>query len=100
MRSAAITMLTFAAALAAPAEPARAQTFHHYECGDGARFELAFYPQTQAAYLQVDGKSLMLPKRFSLISQRFKKDGISLAMRSGGKAILKHAGRTSYCQAR
>ena len=82
------------------AAPAQAQTFYHYDCADGARFELAFYPETKAAYLQVDGKSLILPKRFSLISQRFKKGGISLAMRAGGKAILKHGGKTSQCQVR
>jgi hypothetical protein len=80
------------------AAPAKAQTFHYYQCSDGASFELAFYPDAKAAYVQVDGKSLVLPKRFSLISQRFKKNGISLAMRAGGKAILKHGGRTSYCQ--
>jgi hypothetical protein len=94
------TMLTLAATLAGFAAPAQAQMFRHYECSDGARFELAFYPEGKAAYLQVDGKSLALPKRFSLISQRFKKGGISLAMRAGGKAILKHGGKTSYCQVR
>ena len=77
---------------------AQAQTFYHYECTDGAHFEVAFYPDTKAAYLQIDGKSLALPKRFSLISQRFKQDGISLAMRGGGKAIMKHSGKTSQCQ--
>jgi hypothetical protein len=39
----------------------------------------------------------MLPKRFSLISQRFKQNGYSFAMRDGGKAIMKHAGKTSQC---
>jgi hypothetical protein len=82
------------------AASAQAQTYYHYECDDGAKFEVAFYPETKAAYLQVDGKSLMLPKRLSLISQRFKQNGISLAMRGGGKAILKHAGKTSQCQAK
>ena len=76
---------------------AQAETHYHYECTDGASFEVMFYPETKAAYLQIDGKSLMLPKRFSLISQRFKKDGYSFAMRSGGKAIMKHAGKTSQC---
>jgi hypothetical protein len=38
-----------------------------------------------------------LPKRFSLISQRFKQGGYSFAMRGGGKAIMKHAGKTSEC---
>ncbi len=79
------------------AAPARAQTYTHYECTDGSAFEVAFYPETKAAYLQIDGKSLMLPKRFSLISQRFKKNGYSLAMRGGGKAIMKHSGKTSQC---
>ena len=80
------------------ATAAQAQTFYHYECADGSSFEVAFYPETKAAYLQIDGKSLQLPKRFSLISQRFKKDGVSLAMRGGGKAVMKHGGKTSQCQ--
>ena len=79
------------------ATPAQAQTYYHYECTDGASFEVAFYPETKAAYLQIDGKSLVLPKRFSLISQRFKQGGYSFAMRSEGKAIMKHAGKTSEC---
>jgi hypothetical protein len=90
--------LSLALALLGLAAPAQAQTFYHYQCTDGGAFELAFYPETKAAYLQIDGKSVMLPKRFSLISQRFKKDGISLAMRSGGKAVVKHFGKTSQCQ--
>ena len=77
---------------------AQAQTFYRYECTDGSSFEVAFFPETKAASLQIDGKSLTLPKRFSLISQRFKKDGVSLAMRGGGKAIVKHSGKTSQCQ--
>ena len=79
------------------ATAAQAQTYHHYECTDGAHFDVAFYPETKAAYLQIDGKSLVLPKRFSLISQRFKQNGYSFAMRSEGKAIMKHAGKTSEC---
>ncbi len=61
---------------------AQAQTYHHYECTDGAHFEVAFYPETKAAFLQIDGKSMVLPKRFSLISQRFKQSGYSFAMRA------------------
>jgi hypothetical protein len=79
---------------------AYAQTYYHYECADGSQFEVGFYPETKAAYLQVDGKSIMLPKRFSLISQRFKQSGIGLAMRGGGKATLKHGGKTSQCEVR
>jgi hypothetical protein len=85
--------------LAAPAV-AFADTYHHYECTDGSSFEVAFVSETKAAYLQIDGKSLVLPKRFSLISQRFKQGGYSFAMRAGGKAIMKHGGKTSQCQAK
>ncbi len=76
---------------------AQAQTYYHYECADGVSFEVGFYPETKAAFVQIDGKSLQLPKRFSLISQRFKQNGYSFAMRSGGKAIMKRAGKTSEC---
>jgi hypothetical protein len=86
------------AVVLAAATSAQAQTYYHYNCSDGSSFEVAFYPQTKAAYLQIDGKALMLPKRFSLISQRFKLGGYSFAMRSGGKAIMKHGGKTSQCQ--
>jgi hypothetical protein len=90
-------LLTAVLIAIASATAAQAQTYRHYECTDGASFEVAFYPETKAAYLQIDGKSMVLPKRFSLISQRFKKDGYSFAMRAGGKAIMKHAGKTSQC---
>jgi hypothetical protein len=89
------------AMLAASAASAQAQTYYHYECKDGANFEVAFYPQTKAAFLQFDGKSLQLPKRFSLTSQRFSKDGTVFRMKKGGMATIRRAGRTSVdCQVR
>jgi hypothetical protein len=89
------------AILAAGAIPAQAQTWHHYECKDGASFEVGFYPETKAAFLQFDGKSMQLPKRFSFTSQRFSKDGTVFRMRKGGQATIKRAGKTSVdCQVR
>jgi hypothetical protein len=76
----------------------QAQTYHHYECTDGASFELAFYPETKAAFLQLDGKSLRLPKRFSLTSQRFAQNGVTFSMKSGGVATVRRAGKTSQCK--
>lgn len=78
--------------------PARAQTYTNYECTDGAHFELAFYGDTRAAYLQFDGKSLKLPKRFSLTSQRFSRDGVTLQLKRGGTATIRRAGKTSQCK--
>jgi hypothetical protein len=89
------------AILAAGSTAAQAQTYHHYECKDGATFEVGFYPQTKAAFLQFDGKSMQLPKRFSLTSQRFSKDGTVFRMKKGGQATIKRAGKTSVdCQVR
>jgi membrane-bound inhibitor of C-type lysozyme len=89
------------AMLDAGAMPAHAQTCYHYECKDGATFEVAFYPQTKAAFLQFDGKSLRLPKRFSLTSRRFSKNGTVFRMKKGGMATIRRAGRTSVdCQVR
>src|SRR4051812_9666759 len=79
--------------------PAQAQTYYHYECADGASFEVGFYPETKAAFLQFDGKSLQLPKRFSLTSQRFAKDGVTFSMKKNGAATIKRVGKTSVeCQ--
>ena len=77
---------------------AQAQTYYHYECVDGAAFEVAFYPETKAVFLQFDGKSLRLPKRFSLTSQRFSKNGVTFSMKSGGTATIRRAGKTSQCK--
>ena len=92
-----VTLVVAMAGSIALAASAQAQPYYHYECTDGTAFEVALYPETKAAYLQIDGKSLTLPKRFSLISQRFKQGGYSFAMRSGGNAVMKHAGKTSQC---
>jgi hypothetical protein len=92
--------LTFCLLVAGGAA-AQAQTFYHYECKDGSNFEVAFYPETKFAFLQFDGKSLQLPKRFSLTSQRFSKNGVTFAMKRNGAATIKRAGKTSVdCQVR
>ena len=94
------TLFVFAL-VAAGAVSASAQTYHHYECKDGANFEVGFYPETKAAFLQFDGKSLQLPKRFSLTSQRFSKNGVTFAMKKNGAATIKRVGKTSVdCQAK
>ena len=96
MRTATIIVAVFG--LAVVIGPARAQTFYHYECADGAHFEVGFYPYTKAAFLQFDGRSLQLPKRFSLTSQRFAKDGVTFSMKRDGVATIRRAGKTSQCK--
>lgn len=85
--------------LAAGAASAQVQTWYHYECKDGTTFEVAFYPETRAAFLQFDGKSMHLPKRFSLTGQRFSKTGVVFRMKKDGQATIKRVGKTSAdCQ--
>jgi hypothetical protein len=55
--------------------------------------------EPDAAFLQFDSKSMQLPKRFSLTSQRFSKDGTVFRMKKGGMATIKRVGKTSVdCQ--
>ena len=93
-----ITVVFALASWTALVTSVQAQTYHHYECADGASFEVAFYPETKAAFLQFDGKSLQLPKRFSLTSQRFAQNGVTFSMKSGGAATIRRAGKTSQCK--
>ena len=92
------TLLTLVL-VAAGGASAGAQQFYHYECKDNTSFEVGFYPETKFAFLQFDGKSLQLPKRFSLTSQRFSKNGVTFSMRKNGAATIKRVGKTSVdCQ--
>ena len=92
------TLLALAAVVAGGTS-AQAQTYYHYECKDNTTFEVGFYPETKFAFLQFDGKSLQLPKRFSLTSQRFSKNGVTFSMKKNGAATIKRVGKTSVdCQ--
>ena len=42
---------------------AQTTTFRNYHCADGSEFIVGFYPYDSRAYLQIDGGSVMLPKR-------------------------------------
>jgi membrane-bound inhibitor of C-type lysozyme len=86
-------MVSFAAVM-----PAQAQTFLHYTCQDGAEFEATLFPDTKAAFLQVDGKSLTLPKRVSVTGVRYAKDGVTFHVK-GERATLKRLGKTHDCTA-
>ena len=76
---------------------AAAQTYYHYECTDGAHFEVAFYPETKAAFLQLDGKSIRLPQSVSVTGTRYRKDGITVWVK-GERATLRRAGKRIECK--
>jgi membrane-bound inhibitor of C-type lysozyme len=77
---------------------AQAQTYRHYTCRNGASFELALFPDTKAAFLQLDGKSIRLPRFVSVTGTRYRKDGITLWIRSD-RATLRRAGKRTECTA-
>jgi membrane-bound inhibitor of C-type lysozyme len=60
---------------------AGAQTFLTFHCGDGTEFVAAFYRGTRSAYLQLDGKSMTLPRRTSLSGERYSAGDITLRVR-------------------
>ena len=62
--------------LAAPAAAVGDITL--YQCADGAQFALAFYDADTHAYIQINGKSVALPKRLSLSGARYSASGITL----------------------
>jgi membrane-bound inhibitor of C-type lysozyme len=79
-------------AVAASSLPASAQTFQNYRCADGTRFVAGFYQYDTRAFLQVDGASVILARRFfSLSGSRYSGSGVTLNITKSG-ARLKHAG--------
>jgi membrane-bound inhibitor of C-type lysozyme len=68
--------------------PAAAQTYLQYRCDDGAQFQAVFVEKSRAAYLQLDGKALILPQRLAASGARYKKSGVTFWIK-GNEAQLK-----------
>lgn len=81
-------------AIGAVAQPSitTAQTFETFRCADGTQFILAFYPRDKRAYLQIDGRAVILKKRLTLAGKRYSGGGVSLTFTASG-ALLRHARR-------
>ncbi len=76
---------------------AQAETYLSYRCENGAQFDVTLFPETKAAYVQLDGKSLMLPKFASITGTRYRKDGVTFWFR-GERATLRRAGVRTECK--
>jgi membrane-bound inhibitor of C-type lysozyme len=79
------------AAILVPRAASLAQTtsFRTYHCADGSQFIVAFYPYDPNAYLQIDGGSIMLPKRVSISGTRYSARGITLRLSRAGRITVK-----------
>ena len=74
--------------LVATIEASFAQTYLQYRCEDGAQLSAAFVEKSNAAYVHLDGKSIILPQRLSASGARYKKSGVTFWIK-GDEAQLK-----------
>ncbi|HEX7789312.1 MAG TPA: MliC family protein [Afipia sp.] len=88
-----LTLLAAAFAVLAGAggSPASAESFQSFTCADGATFVAAFF-DPKLANLQIDGKAVVLKKRFTLRGVRYTGRGVSLTM-TKSSTILRHGKR-------
>lgn len=74
------------------ASSAPAQSFDTYHCADGTQFILAFYPRDKRAYVQIDGRAIILERSVTLIGSGYSGGGVSLKITPAG-FLLRHARR-------
>jgi len=73
--------------------PAGAQSFHTYHCADGTEFVVGFYPYDSRAFMQIDGRSITLPRRLTLSGTRYSSGDVTLKVPRNGAATIRHARR-------
>jgi membrane-bound inhibitor of C-type lysozyme len=90
-------LLALAVAGAMSPIPARSETYHFYRCENGAEFEVALFSDTRAAYVQLDGKAMTLPRFFSITGTRYRKAGVTFWFR-GERATIRRGSVRSECR--
>jgi membrane-bound inhibitor of C-type lysozyme len=95
-RWAIVAVSAYAAAMFV-ALPARSETYYFYRCENGAQFEVALFPDRRAAYIQLDGRAMVLPKFFSITGSRYRRAGITFWFR-GERATIRRGGVRSECR--
>ncbi len=73
------------------AAPAGAQSFQTYHCSDGSEFIVAFYPYDSRAFVQIDGRTVTLPRRLTLSGRRYSGGDVTLKIRRDGSTTIRHA---------
>ena len=80
------------------AAPALAQTYLKYHCEDGAQLSLAFVEQSKSAYIQLDGKSVILPRRLSGSGARYKKGGVTVWIKGDDARLKRPKQKWTQCK--
>jgi membrane-bound inhibitor of C-type lysozyme len=79
--------------------PASAQTSSNYQCKDGAQFAVAFVPGDKSAHLQLEGKTMRLPKRVAATGTRYAGGDITLRIMKN-TTTLQRGKRMTECSVR
>jgi len=87
-----------AAGIWAAVPPARAQSFQTYHCTDGTQFIVAFYPHDTRAYMQIDGRPVMLAKRVALSGTRYSGGGVTLKTTRAGTTVRRARRAVTACE--
>ena len=85
--------MVFGAPMLFGAAPAHSQSFHTYHCTDGTEFVVGFYPYDSRAFVQIDGRSVTLPRRLTLTGTRYSSGDVTLKTTRAGATTIKHARR-------
>lgn len=78
--------------------PAAAEGISLYQCADGLQFALAFYEADSHAHIQLNGKSLSLPKRLSLSGTRYSQSGVTLRIGKDATTLKRPRQQITTCK--
>lgn len=78
--------------------PSSAQTFLEYRCDDGAQFSAMFPDKERRAFLQLDGKSLILPQRLAASGARYAKGGVTFWIKGNDAQLKRPKSKWTQCR--
>ena len=85
-------------ALVVPTATCIAQTYLQYHCEDGAQLSVAFVEQSNAAYVHLDGKAVILPRRLSGSGARYAKGGVTLWIKGNETQLKRPKRKRTHCK--
>ena len=77
---------------------AHAQTFLSYTCADGTPVSAALFEADKRSRIQVDGKSLSLPRRTGISGVRYAKAGVSFVIKGQEARLKRRKGKAILCK--
>ena len=78
--------------------PSSAQTYLQYRCADGAQLSVAFVEKSKAAYVQLDGKAIILPQRLSASGARYAKSGVTFWIKGNDAQLKRPKKKWTQCK--